>query len=265
MYIWLHPTPPHYTPSPPTGDPGSRVWGSVREGVFEGVVHSDRDGTYYVERAHKYFPGHNATLKGFHSVIYHDRHVGDPYQRLRHGHTSGCGATDDVAAWMDAVQNSVDPVEERREEERKEREARWSSTSNQYKYKKWLEEHEEYRMIQEQEEEEDLDEPGMYDIPLEDYHHHDQGPGKYSEEANMGRPHHRRKRAIGIGVGADNKGTCSLSIQTDPMLWHHIFNQVLITTTHLAKLSQPNPTISSVLTLVCLFSSMMFWSHTLSL
>ncbi|XP_045108182.1 disintegrin and metalloproteinase domain-containing protein 10-like [Portunus trituberculatus] len=205
------------------GDPGSRVWGSVREGVFEGVVHSERDGTYYVERARKYFPSHNATLKGFHSVIYHDQHVGDPYRRLRQGHSSGCGVTEDVAAWMDAVQNSADPEEERREEERRERQAKWSSTSNQHKYKKWLEEHEEYRMMQE-EDEEDLEEPGLYDMPLEDYHPHGQGH-KYSEEANSAWPHRRRKRAIGIGVGEDNKGTCSLSIQTDPMLWHHIYLQ----------------------------------------
>lgn len=205
------------------------MWGSVRDGVFEGVVQSERDGIYYVERAHKYFPGHNATLKGFHSVIYHDRHVGDPYQRVRQGHTSGCGVTEDVAAWMDAVQNSADPEEERREEERKEREARWSSTSNQHKYKKWLEEHDEYRMAQEDEEEEDLEEPGMYDVPPEDYQHHDHYHGKYSEEANSAWSHRRRKRGIGIGVGADNKGTCSLSIQTDPMLWHHIYKQVYLT------------------------------------
>lgn len=206
------------------GDPGSRVWGSVRDGVFEGVVESDRDGTYYVERANKYFPGHNATLKGFHSVIYHDRHVGDPYQRVRQGHKSGCGVTEDVAAWMDAIQNSADPEEERLEEEKRERErqAKWSSSSNQYKYKKWLEEHEEYRLAQE---DEDLEEPGMYDIPPEDYQHHDHYYGKYSEEANSGWSHRRRKRAIGDGVGADNKGTCSLSIQTDPMLWHHIYKQ----------------------------------------
>lgn len=195
----------------------------MRDGVFEGVVHSERDGTYYVERAHKYFPGHNATLKGFHSVIYHDRHVGDPYQKLRQGHTSGCGVTEDIAAWMDAIQNSADPEEERREEEEREaEEARRSGTTNQLKYKKWLEEHEEYR----EEDEEELDEPGMYDAPSEDYHHHHHAHGKYSEEANSAWPHRRRKRAIGIGDGADNKGTCSLSIQTDPMLWHHIYKQV---------------------------------------
>ncbi|XP_050685900.1 disintegrin and metalloproteinase domain-containing protein 10-like isoform X3 [Eriocheir sinensis] len=204
------------------GDPGSQVWGSVRDGVFEGVVHSERDGTYYVERAHKYFPGHNATLKGFHSVIYHDRHVGDPYKRVRQGHTSGCGVTEDIAAWMDAIQNSADPEEERREEEqREEEEARRSGTINQHKYKKWLEQHEEY---QAEDDEEELDE-GVYDAPSEDYHHHHHTHGKYSEEANSAWPHRRRKRAIGIGDGADNKGTCSLSIQTDPMLWHHIYKQ----------------------------------------
>ncbi|XP_064086385.1 disintegrin and metalloproteinase domain-containing protein 10-like isoform X1 [Macrobrachium nipponense] len=188
-------------------DPNSRVWGSIRDGVFEGVIESDHDGTYYVERAHKYFKGHNATRSGFHSLIYHDRHVEDPYARLRTGHKSGCGVTDDVAAWMDSVQNSADPKEEMEEAAR-----RFLQTPahlrSQYKYKQWLDSNDEYKTAEEH------DFGSAFHL-MEDYHN------KYSEEANQ----HRSKRAIGLGVGEDNKGTCSLSIQTDPMLWHHIYKQ----------------------------------------
>lgn len=190
------------------GDPGSQVWGSVREGVFEGVVHSERDGTYYVERANKYFPGHNSTRAGFHSVIYHDNHVDDPYAKVRQGHRSGCGATDEIAAWMESIQNSADPSADSDEEEEEEVEEVPLDPlqARKHKYKKWLEEHEEYRAVQE--------DPDLY-------HNNLAGHEKYTARANK-----RVKRAAGIAVGQDNKGTCSLSIQTDPMLWHHIYIQV---------------------------------------
>lgn len=191
------------------GDPGSQVWGSIRDGVFEGVIASELDGTFYVERAHKYFPRHNFTQAGFHSVIYHNDHVDDPYTRVREGHTSGCGVTEDVAAWMDSVQNSAD-LEEEKEEEAKLYLQLPVHLRSQYKYKKWLDTHDGYRTVQEE-----SGNYGLYDNHLDEYHN------KYSEEANK-----RSKRAVGIGVGEDNRGTCSLSIQTDPMLWDHISKQV---------------------------------------
>lgn len=189
-------------------DPGSKVWGSVRGGVFEGVIDSGRDGVYYVERANKYFPRHNATSSGFHSLIYHDNHVEDPYARVRSGHSSGCGITDDVAAWMDRVQNSADPVEEK-EEASKQYQQTPAHLLSQYKYKKWLDSHDNYKTSGEEDGISDF-----YETILDDYHN------KYSAQANS-----RTKRAVGMGVGEDNKGTCSLSIQTDPMLWHHIYKQ----------------------------------------
>lgn len=187
-------------------DPDSRVWGSIRGGVFEGVIESERDGTYYVERAHKYFQGHNSTKSGFHSLIYHDRHVEDPYVNLRAGHKSGCGATEDVAAWMDNIQNSADLEEEKLEATKLYLQTP-AHLRSQYKYKQWLDSNEEYKTAQESGYQ-------IVDDIVEDYHN------KYSEEANK-----RSRRAAGPGVGEDNKGTCSLSIQTDPMLWHHIFKQ----------------------------------------
>ncbi|KAK4328728.1 hypothetical protein Pmani_000880 [Petrolisthes manimaculis] len=189
------------------GDPGSQVWGSIREGVFEGVVQSGRDGTFYVERANKYFPGHNNTRAGFHSVMYHDNHVDDPYAKVRQGHRSGCGVTDEIAAWMESIQNSADPSADSDEEEEEvvPRLEVDPLLVRKHKYKKWLEEHEEYRAMQE--------DPDLF-------HNHLSGHDKYTARANT-----RVKRAAGIAVGKDNKGTCSLSIQTDPMLWHHIFLQ----------------------------------------
>ncbi|RXG70383.1 Disintegrin and metalloproteinase domain-containing protein 10 [Armadillidium vulgare] len=87
----------------------SRVWGNVRGGVFDGVIESGRDGVFYVEHAHKYFPRHNSTEAGFHSVIYHDDNVHDPYSHLRRGHATGCGMTDEIEGWMENVQYGSSP------------------------------------------------------------------------------------------------------------------------------------------------------------
>lgn len=67
-----------------SGEPGSHVFGSVSDGVFHGKIVSPRSGSWYVERAHYYFPPHeiNETL---HSVIYHEDDVGDPYAEAREG------------------------------------------------------------------------------------------------------------------------------------------------------------------------------------
>jgi disintegrin and metalloproteinase domain-containing protein 10 len=48
---------------------------------------------------------------------------------------------------------------------------------------------------------------------------------KYSREANEGSSdHHRNKRAT--KPREENKNTCSLFIQTDPLIWRHISEQV---------------------------------------
>lgn len=64
--------------------PGSHVFGSIQNGVFDGKIIA-RDETFYVERAHKYtsaLPGSNASL---HSVIYSERDVHDPFEHARSG------------------------------------------------------------------------------------------------------------------------------------------------------------------------------------
>lgn len=185
-------------------EPRSTVWGSLRDGVFDGIIQSERDGTYYCERANKYFPRHNASHSGFHSVIYHDNDVEDPYAHLREGHSSGCGMNDDSAAYMDAVQNSAEPDKEYVIDEEERRNMSWH-LNYENQHKKWLEQPkaEKYHEI--------------YDQMVKDY---DELYGNDIDEEEEHQKPRRSKRSVGVGL--DNKGTCSLSIQTDPMLWKHI-------------------------------------------
>lgn len=172
----------------------------------------------------------------FHSVIYKDEHVGDPYAHKRKGHVSGCGITEEVQSWMDQIQNSA--VEE--------------------------EEDTEYGVAEEDVEidnNEVVDEPRsgspsksdnkerMRDkvvaqgtnrssegVPVAAGAEPDEFPlpyQKYTKEANVERDarresksawhresHERVKRAA--RPREDNRNTCSLYIQTDPLIWRHI-------------------------------------------
>lgn len=67
-----------------SGEPGSSVFGSVIDGVFEGKIMSHK-GSYYVEKARHYFPQTALKNNTFHSVIYHENHIEDPYEHLRVG------------------------------------------------------------------------------------------------------------------------------------------------------------------------------------
>ena len=60
----------------------THCFGAIRDGVFDGQINTD-EGTYYVERANKYFP--DLTNDTFHSVIYHEKHLKDPFHHSRHG------------------------------------------------------------------------------------------------------------------------------------------------------------------------------------
>ncbi|UYV71774.1 ADAM10 [Cordylochernes scorpioides] len=99
------------------GEPETHVYGSVREGVFEGKIHTAQGPTYYVEKAHKYFPSMSNGTK-FHSVIYSSEDVVDAYADKRSAPIlGGCGATADVMAWMNQVSNSALPNQEEEEED----------------------------------------------------------------------------------------------------------------------------------------------------
>lgn len=64
------------------GEAGSYVFGSISDGVFEGKIVSPQ-GSYYVEKVHHYFP--KDSNKTFHSVIYSEGDIEDPYEHLRTG------------------------------------------------------------------------------------------------------------------------------------------------------------------------------------
>ena len=80
-------------------EPDSQVYGSIRDGVFDGTVHTRRDGTFYVERSHRYLP--YTSNSSIHSVIYHDSHVNSPRQG------GGCAADPTTKEWLERVQNSA--------------------------------------------------------------------------------------------------------------------------------------------------------------
>lgn len=66
------------------GDRNSHVFGSIINGVFEGKIITERD-AYYVENAKHYFPNRTYDQDEFHSVIYNEKHVEDPYKDVREG------------------------------------------------------------------------------------------------------------------------------------------------------------------------------------
>ncbi|XP_028025856.1 disintegrin and metalloproteinase domain-containing protein 10 [Bombyx mandarina] len=178
------------------GDPDSTVFGSVTEGVFEGKIIA-KDGSYYVEHARRYFPPNNTKTRG-HSVIYKDSDVIDPFANKRHGHVGGCGITDEVVQWMERIQNSgVDD------------ESPTSPASSQSTPTVATPPHTHTSGS-----------PSPHpnslrdDMPRHwDSHFHN----KYSRSANTGE-HARSRRAAPY----DNRNTCSLFIQTDPLIWKHI-------------------------------------------
>ncbi|XP_023703400.1 disintegrin and metalloproteinase domain-containing protein 10 isoform X2 [Cryptotermes secundus] len=165
------------------GEAGSYVFGSIIDGVFEGKIVSPQ-GSYYVEKVHHYFP--KDSNKTFHSVIYSEGDIEDPYEHLRTGHVGGCGISDDTVQWMDHIQNSM-------EDEPTPPEPTQEHTNSQAFVPPTLEPHPPHN--------------------------------KYSREVNEGSSsHHRNKRAT--KPREENKNTCSLFIQTDPLIWRHISEQV---------------------------------------
>lgn len=176
------------------GDPQSTVFGSVTDGVFEGKIVAS-DGSFYVEHARRYFPP-NGTRTRVHSVIYREGDVSDPYSHRRHGHVGGCGITDEVVQWMESIQNSgVDeetasspsPVPQSTPSHAHHQPASAPSHPNSLR-----------------------DDSSRY----WDFHHHN----KYSRAANTGE-HTRSRRAT---IVDKQNNTCSLYIQTDPLIWRHV-------------------------------------------
>lgn len=164
-----------------SGQPGSFVFGSVINGVFEGKIVTEKE-AYYVENIKHYSLKDSHTNSSGHSVIYKETDVDDPYVNKRSGHPSGCGINDKVAQWMENIQNSAfnqneDPIE-----------------SYDHLFKR------------------------RHDsiLPNSKY------SSKYSREANLLENIRSHKRLKRTATREDNKNTCSLYIQTDPLIWRHI-------------------------------------------
>ncbi|XP_014244166.1 disintegrin and metalloproteinase domain-containing protein 10 isoform X2 [Cimex lectularius] len=172
------------------GESGSTVFGSILDGHFEGKIITS-DESYYVEKASRYFPDN--TNKSFHSVIYKDSDVEDPYRHKRTGgHVGGCGITDEVSQWMETIQNSAAEEEENKRKLPK----KYSGLSDSDKKHKF----------------------GATSADLRG----ETPYNKYSREANV--KHKREKRAA--RPKEENRNTCSLFIQTDPLIWRHIAHQL---------------------------------------
>ncbi|KAK6617549.1 hypothetical protein RUM44_005137 [Polyplax serrata] len=165
-------------------EPGSQAFGSIIDGIFEGSIHS-QDESYYVEKAHKYFP--KGSNQSFHSIIYNGKDVDDSF-------FGGCGVTDDVVQWMEKIQNSGEDDGEL-----------WKNSQPKKEKKKVVDRASPYQS-----------------------HYLEKPFQKYSREMND-------KKSSQYGAGRskratrpkeDNRNTCSLFIQTDPLIWRYIGEQV---------------------------------------
>lgn len=151
----------------------------------------------------------------FHSVIYKDEHVNDPYAHKRKGHVSGCGITEEVQSWMDQIQNSATEGGEEDEAENANEQLRDKAP-----------------MQKQMNRSSGLGSGSGVVAPAEELGEFPLPYQKYSKEANVLKhadksqsawhkeSHERVKRAA--RPREDNKNTCSLYIQTDPLIWRHI-------------------------------------------
>ena len=101
------------------------------------------------------------------------------------GHKGGCGVTDEVAQWMNSVQQGE--VVEAEGTEKKVAD--------------------------------DADSWGIYNLGAGADQDHSSSWYKYSHEANSEKSANRGKRA----TKSDSRTTCSLFIQTDPLMWKHYY------------------------------------------
>jgi len=181
-------------------EPESHCFGAIRDGVFDGQIHTASDGIYYIERANKYFDTpdlqheDNNTSK-FHSVIYHEKHLIDPFHHSKKVNLGlnhpGCGISDSTQSWMDQIQHSGEKDDSKGDEQEQKDSNKNDKTD----------------------EEDIVDEPIQFETedPLK------VGPAfKYSAEGNTP----RRKRST--TANPNMKKSCSLYIQTDPLFWLHI-------------------------------------------
>lgn len=208
------------------GDPHSHVFGSLHDGVFEGKIITENN-AYYVEHAKRYFPNRTHLDYGFHSVIYNERDVtDDPFAHKRKpGHANGCGITDDVTQWMESIQNAgvddndnddvdadddidndVRPTEQSTNVKANKANAKYSTNAK--------------PMAVKQQNQNSIfgdDKSPHFKYTKEANFDYDDFGGS---NANGNKKSGRAKRAA--RPKEDNRNTCSLYIQTDPLIWRHI-------------------------------------------
>lgn len=171
--------------------PGSQVFGSVVDGVFDGKILTP-NGTFYVEKSVKYFKPKesNSTRKSFtHSVIYSADEVKHPLLNKSLG--SGCASNLDnhVTQWMQSVSTSHISDSSNKEQRVKRSPDGYSRPSRQNE-NIWV------RNAQSR------------ISPHKDFPHHLSVPNLNPPSSTI------KKRA------------CSLYIQTDTYLWDHIRKDV---------------------------------------
>ncbi|XP_017032221.1 disintegrin and metalloproteinase domain-containing protein 10 isoform X1 [Drosophila kikkawai] len=174
----------------------------------------------------------------FHSIIYKESHVEDAYENVREGHVAGCGITDEVSQWMENIQNSA--VEELPEPMSKDyqklhrKQLHKKSAPQQEPHphppKKYISGDDDFKYPhQKYSKEANFAEGAFYDPST---------GSRLGSSANLADWHqlvHERVRRATDGAGGsggssggpgrgreDNKNTCSLYIQTDPLIWRHI-------------------------------------------
>lgn len=229
------------------GEPNSHVFGSIHDGIFEGNenVHllfwkklyikirfdllfkhfagkiiTDNN-AYYIEHAKRYFPNGTHRDYGFHSVIYNERDVvDDPFAHKRKpGHSNGCGISEDVAQWMENVQSGgIDDSDD--DENDDDSDVNANASSNDVN-KNGPTHGAKTKLPQKQQQQQAKQ--NQNSINGEDKSPH----FKYSKEANFEyggtRASERGSRAKRAArPKEDNRNTCSLYIQTDPLIWRHI-------------------------------------------
>eukprot|EP00080_Pristionchus_pacificus_P015715 PDM75735.1 sup-17 [Pristionchus pacificus] len=105
------------------GDPASRVYGSLFDGVFDGHIHFSDGNSYTVDKTAKYYAA-DERPSSFHSVIYHDNQINHRTMRMdesrvkreideHHSHGSqsirslGCALDGETKDDMERVQRSA--------------------------------------------------------------------------------------------------------------------------------------------------------------
>lgn len=207
------------------GEPNSHVFGSIHDGVFEGKIITENN-AYYVEHAKRYFPNGTHHDYGFHSVIYNERDVvDDPFAHKRKpGHANGCGITDEVAQWMESIQNARaddddDDDGDNDEDDSnagngdKNRSNTNASSNNVNAAKQHAKQNQNSIYNDNRSPHFKYTKEANYNYDDDD----DAGDGDAGKSSKKGA---RSKRAA--RPKEDNRNTCSLYIQTDPLIWRHI-------------------------------------------